>query len=156
MSLDVSFLSDFHIGSASITAPEDTNIINSASWVETCKCSEEFIGQFCESCSHGYKRAYKYGGPLTKCIKCDCHNHSNSCDAESGICICQHNTAGDNCERCARGYYGNALNGTENDCKKCDCPDNGSCVLLQDGDTFCTECPEGYTDRKYFFFFIYI
>lgn len=146
--LDVAFLSDFHIGSASTTSAEDTDIIKPASWVETCKCSEDFVGQFCESCSHGYKRAIKFGGPLMKCIKCDCHDHSDSCDAESGVCICQHNTAGDTCERCARGYYGDALNGTENDCIKCDCPDNGPCVLLQDGDTICTECPEGYTGRK--------
>uniref|UniRef100_A0A914D0E1 Uncharacterized protein n=1 Tax=Acrobeloides nanus TaxID=290746 RepID=A0A914D0E1_9BILA len=143
---DVGYLSEIHLGSASL-ASSDANP-QTADWVESCKCTEGFVGQFCESCAPGYKRAYKFGGPLTKCIKCECHGHSGSCDAESGACICQHNTAGGTCERCARGYYGDALIGTEGDCQKCDCPKDGPCILLNDGDTFCTECPEGYTGKK--------
>lgn len=77
------FLSEIHLGSASL-APSAENP-QSADWVETCKCTEGFVGQFCESCAPGYKRALKFGGPLTKCIKCECHGHSDSCDAESGI-----------------------------------------------------------------------
>ncbi|KAI1706360.1 laminin EGF domain-containing protein [Ditylenchus destructor] len=148
---DVGFLSNFRWGTASLNPAEDggdSDQTTVAEWVETCKCTEGFVGQFCESCAPGYRRALKFGGPLTKCIRCECHGHSDSCDAESGACICQHDTAGDTCERCARGYYGDALNGTENDCKKCDCPENGPCILLSDGDTICTECPEGYTGRK--------
>ena len=142
------FLSDFRLGSASTTQGDSELEPQAARWVEQCTCTEGFVGQFCESCAHGYKRAHKFGGPLTKCIKCECHGHSDSCDAESGACICQHNTAGDACERCARGYYGDALNGTEEDCKQCDCPEGGPCILLSDGDTICTECPGGYTGRK--------
>jgi laminin gamma 1 len=146
---DVGYLSNFALGTASITPDSEAEDGSSpAEWVETCNCTEGFVGQFCESCAPGYRRAVKFGGPLTKCIKCDCHGHSDSCDAESGACICQHNTGGDTCETCARGYYGNALNGTETDCQKCDCPENGPCVLLNDGTTFCTECPTGYTGKK--------
>ncbi|KAE9553294.1 hypothetical protein FO519_003507 [Halicephalobus sp. NKZ332] len=145
---DVGFLSNFQLGSASLTPNSESENSEAAEWVENCNCTEGFVGQFCESCAPGYRRAVKFGGPLTKCIKCDCHGHSDSCDAESGACICQHNTSGDTCESCARGYYGNALNGTENDCQKCDCPENGPCVLLNDGTTFCTECPTGYTGKK--------
>nr|CAD2172703.1 unnamed protein product [Meloidogyne enterolobii] len=143
---DVGFLSNFSIGTASLT-PAEYGETESADWVEQCKCSDAFVGQFCESCSHGYKRVNKFGGPLDKCIPCECHNHSSSCDAESGVCICQHNTAGDTCESCARGYYGDALAGTPDDCKQCDCPEGGPCTIVSDG-TYCTDCPEGYTGRK--------
>ncbi|KAI6173803.1 hypothetical protein M3Y98_01121600 [Aphelenchoides besseyi] len=144
---DVGFLSNFRLGSAGLVVPEGAET-QPAEWVESCQCGEEYVGQFCESCASGYKRVFPFGGPLAKCIKCDCHGHSDSCDAESGACICQHNTAGDTCEHCARGYYGDALDGTEDGCKKCDCPENGPCILMNDGDTICTECPEGYIGSR--------
>ena len=145
--LDVGFLNSFSLTTAS-HSPASLVTSEEADWVESCTCPEGHIGQFCESCAPGYRRATKYGGPSTKCIKCDCHGHSDSCDAESGACICQHNTAGDTCEICARGYYGNALNGTENDCQKCDCPENGPCAAVPEGGTVCTECPIGYSGVK--------
>ncbi|KAH7673082.1 LAM-2 protein [Aphelenchoides avenae] len=80
---DVGYLSNFLLGSADLTPPEDETP-KKAEWVETCECTEGFVGQFCESCAPGYKRAIKFGGPLTKCVKCECHGHSESCDAESG------------------------------------------------------------------------
>ncbi|CAD5234464.1 unnamed protein product [Bursaphelenchus xylophilus] len=144
---DVGFLSNFYIGSAGLIVPENVES-KEAKWVESCKCGEGFVGQFCESCEAGYKRIIKFGGPTAKCIKCECNEHSDSCDAESGVCICNHNTDGDNCERCSRGYYGDALNGTPDDCKQCDCPEGGPCMLLPDGTTTCTECPEGYQGKK--------
>ena len=62
----------------------------------------------------------------------------------AGSCICGHNTVGDNCERCAPGFYGYALAGTPGDCKPCDCPDNGECVMLLNGNVSCINCREGY------------
>uniref|UniRef100_A0A914ZML2 Laminin-like protein lam-2 n=1 Tax=Parascaris univalens TaxID=6257 RepID=A0A914ZML2_PARUN len=143
---DVGFLSGVHLGTASLAVSGENP--REAKWVESCSCLEGFVGQFCESCAPGYRRELKYGGPFNRCVKCNCHGHSDSCDAESGACICQHNTGGDTCERCARGYYGNALQETEEDCSPCPCPENGPCILHTDGDVICTDCPLGYTGRR--------
>ncbi|MCP9257374.1 Laminin-like protein lam-2 [Dirofilaria immitis] len=143
---DVGFLSNIHLGSAGLITPTDES--HEAHWIELCNCLEGFIGQFCESCAPGYRREIKFGGPFDRCVKCECHGHSTSCEPESGECICEHNTAGDTCERCARGFYGNALQGTSDDCVKCPCPEDGPCVLHTDGDIICTDCPTGYTGRR--------
>ncbi|VVC25129.1 Hypothetical protein CINCED_3A009745 [Cinara cedri] len=139
----VGFLDDFSLQTARRGAPGLP-----ANWVELCTCPEGYIGQFCESCAPGSRHESSSGGPFSPCIPCNCHGHASICDAESGRCICQHNTAGENCDRCAKGYYGNALQGTALDCKLCPCPNQGSCVLIGEDTVICLECPKGYGGPK--------
>ncbi|XP_069688400.1 laminin subunit gamma-1 [Periplaneta americana] len=115
-----------------------------ANWIEMCTCPDGYVGQFCESCAPGFRHEPANGGPFAPCVPCNCNGHADICDAETGRCICQHNTAGDNCERCARGYYGNSLQGTAYDCKHCPCPNQGACTQLVDETVVCLECPRGY------------
>ncbi|XP_028681065.2 netrin-4-like isoform X1 [Erpetoichthys calabaricus] len=72
---------------------------------------------------------------------CYCNGHAEQCqpipgasstgkrvtDMVHGKCICQHNTAGDHCEKCAPLYNdlpwrpGNGKTGATNECRKCQC-----------------------------------
>ncbi|XP_041048727.1 laminin subunit gamma-3 [Carcharodon carcharias] len=119
-----------------------------AAWVEECMCPEGYIGQFCESCAPGYKREVPSGGPLTRCVPCTCNQHG-TCDPDSGICQCVHNTNGPSCEYCASGYYGNPFRGRYNDCKLCPCPGQSNCTVVEvTKEVICTDCPEGQTGKR--------
>jgi coxsackievirus/adenovirus receptor len=67
-----------------------------------------------------------------------------------GKCSCFHNTDGHNCERCAKGFYGNALIGSSNDCQGCPCPDGGACLEIPGNpdSPICIECPTGRTGPR--------
>ena len=79
-------------------------------------CPRGHTGQQCEACGEGY-----FGDPTGMngepigCSNCICNgNIDNSipgaCNTTTGICIlCLNNTAGNMCERCADGYYGDAI-----------------------------------------------
>ncbi|CAF1447840.1 unnamed protein product [Adineta steineri] len=119
--------------------------------VESCSpCPQGYYGERCEYCATGYRREVSFGGPFAGCIPCHCHNHSFSCDVETGRCACQHHTTGDNCERCLPGYYGSAHRGTPDDCQKCPCPAGVSCTQLQlpQDHVVCLNCPAGYTGDR--------
>uniref|UniRef100_A0A8C5TD51 Laminin subunit alpha-2 n=1 Tax=Malurus cyaneus samueli TaxID=2593467 RepID=A0A8C5TD51_9PASS len=125
--------------------------------IEQCDCPLGYSGLSCESCSPGF---YRLPSPpagrtpaqtLGTCVMCQCHGHSTMCDSETSVCQnCQHNTAGQHCERCAPGFYG-VVQGSPNDCQPCACPlsissNNFSptCVAEGPGDYRCTACPPGY------------
>ncbi|XP_019622934.1 PREDICTED: uncharacterized protein LOC109468989 isoform X2 [Branchiostoma belcheri] len=68
-----------------------------------------------ESCCRD--RHYICQAPPERRITCFCHNHSTVC-ADDGICAdCQHNTEGDQCEKCIEGYEGFATSGTADACR---------------------------------------
>jgi laminin gamma 1 len=134
--------------SMSTATKSNKSSINKATWIEQCKCPIGYTGEHCEFCSEGYRREVLNGNAFTRCVPCVCNNHSSTCDQQTGRCNCIHYTTGHNCQNCQDGYYGNALNGNSNDCKKCQCPNDGSCVEILNHhtdsiDIACLNCPEG-------------
>ncbi|XP_072512537.1 laminin subunit alpha-5 isoform X2 [Salminus brasiliensis] len=91
--------------------------------VEICLCPASYQGDSCQQCAPGYYRDTK-GLFLGKCVPCHCNGHSDQCLDGSGICVnCQHNTAGDHCEKCQGGYRGNnSVDGHAVSCTSCPCP----------------------------------
>ena len=70
-----------------------------------CKCNGLGIGRQCNECPVG-----QWGFP--RCRPCECNGHATRCDPVTGVCIdCTHNTAGDHCELCVAGYFGDATQG---------------------------------------------
>ena len=79
-------------------------------------CPIGHTGQQCEACSEGY-----FGDPTgmngepTGCSDCLCNGNIDSslpgaCNTTTGVCVlCLNNTTGNMCERCADGYYGDAI-----------------------------------------------
>lgn len=62
-------------------------------------------------------RKGSFGNATSKegCRKCECNGHGDEslglCDPDTGVCFCQHNTEGTECEKCKKGYYGDPKNG---------------------------------------------
>ncbi|XP_015602424.1 laminin subunit alpha [Cephus cinctus] len=119
--------------------------------VEQCQCPPNYQGLSCEECAPGYYRVESgpYGG---YCVPCQCNNHADTCDVNTGICYnCKNGTTGDHCELCEPGYYGNATVGTPSDCLICACPlpyasnnfANG-CEVNEEGSKISCDCLPGY------------
>ncbi|XP_043917839.1 laminin subunit alpha-4 [Protopterus annectens] len=127
------------------------------SGVVRCVCRENYAGRNCERCAPGY-----YGNPLiigNSCKKCNCHGNSDpnlifdDCDETTGHCrYCLHNTTGVHCERCAPGFYGDAIlakNCTACHCNKCgthSCDEISGRCRCRPGVTgaLCDHCQDGY------------
>uniref|UniRef100_A0A3Q2PAI5 Laminin subunit alpha 4 n=1 Tax=Fundulus heteroclitus TaxID=8078 RepID=A0A3Q2PAI5_FUNHE len=122
-----------------------------------CKCKEGYAGNHCERCAPGY-----YGNPMligSSCKRCDCNGNTdpnlifNECHNVTGRCQhCWGNTAGASCERCAPGFYGDAIsakNCRECECDKCgtsSCDDRTGVCHCKPGvkGRLCDQCEEGY------------
>lgn len=80
-------------------------------------CPRGHTGLQCESCVSGFfgDPTGQFTGVPTMCSDCLCNGNidfddPNACDTTSGLCLlCLNNTAGDQCEVCAEGYYGDAV-----------------------------------------------
>uniref|UniRef100_A0A8C6YDU2 Laminin subunit gamma-3 n=1 Tax=Naja naja TaxID=35670 RepID=A0A8C6YDU2_NAJNA len=127
-------------------------------------------GRLCELCDDGF-----FGDPLGRngsvrpCNSCNCHGNTDpnavgNCDTFTGRCLrCLYNTAGEHCERCQEGFYGNPLAANPaTKCAPCNCnpdgsthgpatcdPVSGQCRCLPNvTGRECTQCLEGYFDLQ--------
>ncbi|XP_034068297.1 laminin subunit alpha-4 [Gymnodraco acuticeps] len=123
-----------------------------------CKCKEGYAGHLCERCTPGY-----YGKPMevgNSCKRCDCNGNSDpnlifsECHNVTGHCQhCWGNTGGAKCERCAPGFYGDAISAKNcrdcecNECGTSSCDDRTGVCHCKPGVTgrLCDQCEEGYS-----------
>ncbi|XP_026527653.1 laminin subunit alpha-1 [Notechis scutatus] len=114
------------------------------------KCAPGYAGVRCERCANGY-----YGNPLVPgkpCIPCDCNGNVNPledghCHSVTGECLkCIGNTVGHHCERCADGYYGDAV--TNKHCYVCECDINGSVSSVCHHETGLCQCKANVVGKR--------
>ncbi|XP_057264913.1 laminin subunit alpha-2 isoform X5 [Pezoporus wallicus] len=114
------------------------------------ECPTGYVGPRCERCAEGY-----FGQPLVpggSCQACQCNGNLDfsvpgSCDSLSGAClICKPGTTGQYCERCADGYFGDALD--ETNCQPCHCHINGSFSEICDSWTGQCKCKANVIGRR--------
>ncbi|MGH0167527.1 UNVERIFIED_CONTAM: hypothetical protein FKN15_052759, partial [Acipenser sinensis] len=101
-------------------------------------------------CANGY-----YGDPTVPgelCVPCDCNGNVNPlepghCDTRTGECLkCVENTAGSHCERCADGYFGDAI--VAKNCQDCGCRVNSSYSSVCDLESGKCKCRPNVTGEK--------
>uniref|UniRef100_A0A0N4ZYS8 Laminin EGF-like domain-containing protein n=1 Tax=Parastrongyloides trichosuri TaxID=131310 RepID=A0A0N4ZYS8_PARTI len=108
-------------------------------------CKNNTYGVQCSKCLKGFHGSAINGDcQQNEVPKCNCNGHALSgCDYHGNCLECLNHTAGVNCERCANGYYGDALQGTSEDCVKCPCPGNIDCFINEHHLVQCKYCPKG-------------
>ncbi|NWI48280.1 LAMB3 protein, partial [Picathartes gymnocephalus] len=108
-----------------------------------CVCQHNTAGPRCERCAalfNGRPWAPAEDSDPHECQRCDCNGHASSCHfdlelyqasggASGGVCdSCQHNTEGNNCERCKSNYFRNPRQelGHPEACLPCECDPDGT------------------------------
>nr|XP_026696566.1 laminin subunit alpha-5 isoform X4 [Ciona intestinalis] len=113
---------------------EDGNFADTCEQLDgelVCYCQVGYTGARCELCASGYfGNPAVYGG---SCQPCNCHGNLDpnlimeTCDPLTGECSeCMFNTGGKYCERCADGYFGDAI--IARNCTECACDACGTNV----------------------------
>ncbi|NXJ11488.1 LAMB3 protein, partial [Odontophorus gujanensis] len=109
----------------------------------SCECQHNTAGPHCGHCAALYNDrpwAPAEDNDPHECQRCNCNGHSASChfDPEvfhasgglsGGVCDdCQHNTAGNNCERCKTNYFRNQRHDLSHPeaCQPCECDPDGT------------------------------
>ncbi|XP_033856869.3 laminin subunit alpha-1-like [Acipenser ruthenus] len=127
-----------------------TCYLDSAGDVMCDQCVPGYEGPRCERCANGY-----YGDPTVPgelCVPCDCNGNVNPlepghCDTRTGQCLkCVGNTTGSHCERCADGYFGDAI--VAKKCQDCSCRVNSSYSNVCDLESGKCECRPNVTGEK--------
>lgn len=148
--LDCNGHADRSVESTSEAAGADTRM--------QCICQHNTCGLQCEQCCPLFQdRPFSQGG---ECEICQCNGHAQSCayDAflDRGICQeCGNNTAGNECEFCAAGYYRDTDAAATEPCLPCACnpqrssghcaPLGGACRCLEGFQGLrCEECAPSY------------
>jgi len=107
-----------------------------------CQCDIGYKAPDCGTCDDNY-----FGNPRDDngtCDLCLCNNNidpddQGNCDADTGECLkCLFHTEGFNCEKCAPGYYGDALN---QNCAACVCNPIGTNMSAGECDRITGQCP---------------
>ncbi|TKR87820.1 hypothetical protein L596_012160 [Steinernema carpocapsae] len=113
-------------------------------------CTHNTAGFQCDRCAKGFQgnATHETCSPklhrASSTQECNCNGHAETGCDRHGTCLeCLHNTAGINCDRCAFGYYGDAQQGTPEDCTKCPCPEGIDCFINSRSLVQCRSCPEG-------------
>uniref|UniRef100_A0A8C3LTW5 Laminin subunit beta 3 n=1 Tax=Chrysolophus pictus TaxID=9089 RepID=A0A8C3LTW5_CHRPC len=108
-----------------------------------CECQHNTAGPNCGNCAALYNDrpwAPAEDNDPHECQRCNCNGHSASChfDPEvfhasggvsGGVCDdCQHNTEGNNCERCKTNYFRNQRQDLTHPeaCQPCECDPDGT------------------------------
>ncbi|NXB73076.1 LAMB3 protein, partial [Donacobius atricapilla] len=108
-----------------------------------CVCQHNTAGPHCERCAALFNArpwAPAEDGHPHECQRCDCNGHSSSCHfdpelyrasggASGGVCDdCQHNTEGNNCERCKTDFFRNPRRELSHPeaCLPCECDPDGT------------------------------
>ncbi|XP_029921853.1 laminin subunit gamma-3 isoform X2 [Myripristis murdjan] len=148
--------------------PDRTSCVQIAETGEVVctNCPTGQTGKRCQMCEDGYHGdPLGQSGPIRPCVRCDCNgnvdpNAVGICDHMTGRCLkCLGHTEGDHCQRCQRGFYGDALNQTAGQkCKPCGCspagtsgpvnechPETGDCQCLSRvTGRDCSHCEVGF------------